>query len=166
MMINENRELIDIKDAAKRLGIKADIIRYHIEEGKIEDFDGKIKESVCDLIEKQKNEYIGIKSFLQQHDSERFVAKYSQNRQKFIDEFEKNFRYNINIIDPSEVLFDYPGREEFYFLKEDAQYLEYKSEQFFRDFGLSDEEKTKRRISNSGRTHESSRCYKYRYQVR
>ncbi len=158
MQFIENRELIDIKDAAKRLGIKPDIIRYHIEEGKIEDFDGKIKKSVCDLIKKQKNEYIGIKSFLQQHDNERFISKYSQNRQKFIDEFEKNFRYNISIIDPSEVLFDYPGREEFYFLKEDAQYLEYRSEQFFRDFGLSDEEKVKR-LLESEKNHRKSQTY-------
>lgn len=156
--------LITVNKAAKSLGIKAEIIHYHIENGNIGTTDNMIALSICDTILEQKNTYIGIKAFLKQHDNDRFVSKYVKNRNKYIDFLEKNDYFGIVIIEPEDILFDLPAREDFYITKEDAQYLEYKSEEFFREFGLTEAEKARRIISHS-KNHPLSTEYIKKYLI-
>lgn len=141
--------LIAIKKVTQSLGIKAEVIQYQIDAGNIESTDGMVYESICEKIAEQQSTYIGIKDFLKKHDNDRFESKYVKNRNKYIDFLEHNAYFGIEIVEPENILFDLPEREEFYITKEDAQLLEYKSEQFFKEFGLSEEEKIRWIINHS-----------------
>lgn len=145
----KNDNLITIYKAARSLGIKANVLQYQIDAYNIESVDGMVYESVCDKIFEQQSTYVGIKAFLQNHDSVRFESRYVKNRNKYIDFLEDNAYFGIEIIEPENILFDLPEREDFYITKEDAQLLEYKSEQFFEEFGLTEEEKVRWIINHS-----------------
>ena len=145
----KNDDLLTVNQVVRITGIKTQVIKYQIEVGNIEVIDDKIHASVCNRILKEKESFIGIKRFLHKHDSDRFESKYAKNRNKYIDFLEQHEYFGIEIIEPESVLFDLPEREDFYFSKEDAQLLEYKSERFFREFGLSEEEKVWRIINHS-----------------
>ena len=147
---NEKKNnLITTNKAAQFLGIKAEVIQYQIDAGNIESTDGMVYESICDKISEQQSAYIGIKAFLKKHDNDRFESKYVKNRNKYIDFLEENAYFGIEIVEPEEILFELPEREDFYITKEDAQLLEYKSEQFFQEFGFTEAEKTRWIISHS-----------------
>lgn len=165
--IEQNKHLISIYNAARTLGVKIEVIQYQIEEGKIESVDEMVPESVCDKISKQQEDYIGIKDFLKRHDSEGFKSKYAKNRNKYIDFLENNSYFGVKIVDSEEILFNFPEREEFYISKEDAQYLEYKSERFFKEFGFTEEDKV-RQIINNCKGHRLSAEYveKYIYYIK
>lgn len=149
MLDTKDTNLITINKAAQFLGIKIEVIQYQIDAGKIEPTDGMVHESICEKISKQQSAYIGIKAFLKNHDSDRFISKYAKNRNKYIDFLEENAYFGIEIVEPEEILFELPEREDFYITKEDAQFLEYKSEQFFQEFGLTEIEKIRWIISHS-----------------
>ena len=150
MDTNEKKgNLITTYKAAKLLSIKADVLQYQISVGNIESIDGMVYESVCDMISEQQAMYIGIKDFLHEHDSDRFESKYVKNRNKYIDFLEDNAYFGIEIVEPENILFEFPEREDFYITKEEAQLLEYKSEQFFEEFGLTEEEKVRWIINHS-----------------
>lgn len=145
----KNDNLITTYKAAQSLGIKTEVLQYQIDAGNIESVDGMVYESVCDKISEQQLTYVGIKAFLQNHDSDRFESRYVKNRNKYIDFLEDNAYFGIEIVEPENILFDLPEREDFYITKEDAQLLEYKSEQFFEEFGLTEEEKVRWIINHS-----------------
>lgn len=145
----KKNNLITIINAAQSLGIKAEVIKYQIAIGNIESVDGMVHKSVCKVISEQQATYIGIKTFLKNHDSNRFESRYVRIRNKYIDFLENNAYFGIEIVEPEEILFELPEREDFYITKEDAQLLEYKSEQFFQEFGLTEKEKTRWIMSHS-----------------
>lgn len=148
--IKEKKDnLIKICTAALSLGIKTKIIQYQIDMGKIKAIDDMIYESVCDKISEQQSTFIGIRTFLQNHNSDRFDSKYARNRNKYIDFLEENDYFGIETVDPEDILFNLPSREDFYFTREAAQLLEYKSEQFFEDFGFTEKEKVNQIINRS-----------------
>lgn len=133
--------LISLTKAAKSLGIKTEVLLYQIDAKKLNDNDGMLSDTECAKIAEQQEIYIGIRTFLKMHDNKRFESRYAKNRNKYIDFLEDNAYFGINIVEPEDILFELPEREDFYITKEDAQLLEYKSEQFFREFGFSEEEK-------------------------
>lgn len=114
------------------------------------------------MIYEQKNTFIGIKAFLKQHDDNRFESKFIKNRNKYIDFLEKHDYFGIEIKESEEILFDLSEREEFYITKEDALFLDYKSRQFFQEFGLTEKEKT-RWIINHSKGHQVSIEYIEKY---
>ena len=65
-------DLITIYKAARSLGIKVEVILYQIDTGNIEASDGMIYESICKKISQQQATYIGVKTFLKKHDSDKF----------------------------------------------------------------------------------------------
>ncbi|PZM78952.1 MAG: hypothetical protein DKM50_10350 [Candidatus Margulisiibacteriota bacterium] len=144
-----NQNIITIPNASRSLSIKTDVLQYHIDNGAIESRDGSILKSACNEIQIQKANYVGIKNFLKQHNDDRFESKYVKNRNKYIDFLEEYDYFGIEIKEPTEILFDIPEREEFYITKEDALFLDYKSRQFFREFGLTEEEKARWIINHS-----------------
>ncbi len=151
-MIDTNKpdtNLITILKAAQSIGIKSDVLQYHIDSGSIESQDGLIKQSDCNIIQIQKETYMGIKEFLKQHDNDRFESKYVKNRNKYIDFLENNAYFGIEIMDPESILFELPEREDFYITKEDSLFLDFRSEQFFQEFGLTEDEKVRWIISHS-----------------
>lgn len=144
--IEKKDNLITINKAARILGIKAEVIQYHIEAGNIESVNGMVHEFICDRISEQQTTYIGIKRFLKMHDNGKFDSKYAKNRNKYIDFLETNSYFGIEIVESEKIMFNLPEREDFYITKEDAQLLEYKSELFFEEFGLTEKEKVRRII--------------------
>ena len=90
-----------------------------------------------------------LKFFLKKHDSDRFDSKYAKNRDKYIDFLEENNYFNIEIVETENILFNLPDKEDFYVTKVHAQFLEFKSEEFFRDFGLTEKEKIESMIKLS-----------------
>lgn len=156
--------LITILKAAQSIGIKSDVLQYHINNGSIESQDGLIKQSDCNIIRIQRERYIGIKEFLKKHDNDRFESKYVKNRNKYIDFLEKNTYFGIEIVDPEGILFELPEREDFYITKEDSLLLAFRSEQFFQEFGLTEGEKVRWIISHS-KGHTSSAEYVKNYLV-
>lgn len=145
----KENDLVTIYKASQIIKVKARVLTYHIENGKIESTDGKIHKSVCNKILEQQSNYIGIRFFLKKHDSDRFDSKYAKNRDKYIDFLEENNYFNIEIVETENILFNLPDKEDFYVTKEDAQFLEFKSEEFFRDFGLTEKEKIESMIKLS-----------------
>lgn len=150
--------LLAVNEAAKYLNIDVKILKFHIEEGKIPLYKGMITKNLCDEIMTQKSSYVGIRNFLMKHDNERFESRYAKNRNKYIEFLEVNSYFGIKIIEPEEILFELPHREDFYITKEDAQFLEFESDQFFLEFGLSDAEKIEMIYKNT-RGHELSKKY-------
>lgn len=158
---NEGK-MIKVSKAAQVLNIPKKVIQYHIENGNIESTDEMIYESTCETILNQMAIYVGIRSFLKKHDNERFDSTYAKNRYKYIDFLEENDYFGIEIIDTKDILFNIPDKEDFYITKEDALILEYKSESFFKEFGLSEEEKVYELIRNAKR-HSLSSMYVKKY---
>lgn len=144
-----NDNFISLIKAAKSLGVSTEVLQHDIDTGVIEFVDRHISETDCARIREQIDTYIGIKTFLKQHDNDRFISKYAKNRNKYIDFLEENEYFGIEIVEPEEILFELPEREDFYITKEDAMFLNYRSEQFFKEFGLTEHEKTRLLISQS-----------------
>ena len=153
-----NNSLISISEVARLLGIRANVIYQHVERGTIEAVDDKISKDTYDKIREQQSKYVGIRAFEKSHNNERFDSRYSKHRNKYIDFLETNDYFGISIIDPENILYESPGKEDFYINKEDVALLDYKSESFFRDYGLTEKEKIKRIVVHS-KKHPLSKKY-------
>lgn len=140
---------IPINKAAEELNIPLTILKRQINDGNIKSTDCMLSKAVYDEIKAQQELYIGIGEFLKKHDSPRFDSKYAKYRDKYIDFLEENSYFGIEIVKSENILFNLPGHEDFYITKEDAQLLEYKSEEFFKDFGYTDEELVNREIESA-----------------
>ncbi len=131
-----NENTILIVDAAKIIGIKKEVIQYYADEGVIECHNGRILKRLCEEIKNQRNTYIGLKEFILMHDTERFDAKHVKDRNKYIDYLEYHEYFGIELY-LDQVLFCLPNAEEVYFKRDDINFLNYKSIDFFENFGLS-----------------------------
>lgn len=140
------KDTMSILNAASRLKIKSEVLRYQVESGNIQSRDSRIHKSDFEIIQKQMSEYIGITDFIKQHNSDRFVAKLSHIRNKYIDFLEVNEYFGATLYKPQEMLFVDYRTEEFFITKEDADFIDYKSIQFFEDFGYTEKEKIFRMI--------------------
>ena len=63
----KENDLVTIYKASQIIKVKARVLTYHIENGKIESTDGKIHKSVCNKILEQQSNYIGIRFFYLLH---------------------------------------------------------------------------------------------------
>ena len=91
------------------------MLQYQIDEGNIEILNEMIPETEYAKIAKQQELYIGIRAFLKEHDNKRFKSRYVNNRNKYIDFLEDNAYFGIEIVEPEDILFDLPEREDFYY---------------------------------------------------
>ncbi|PKM51949.1 MAG: hypothetical protein CVV02_04885 [Firmicutes bacterium HGW-Firmicutes-7] len=144
------KNTISIVAAASRLNIKTKALRFQIECGNIECKDNRIHESDFDIIQKQMSEYIGITEFIRQHDSDRFVARIVRNRNKYIDFLEVNEYFGAELHKTQEMLFVDHETDDFFITREDADYIDYKSIKFFKEFGYTEKVKIHRLIKQSG----------------
>ena len=127
--------------AAKITGLKTDLFKEWVEEGRLELMDGKLSRRMVDLIKNTIDSYITVDAYLKEKDKEQF--KYVKNREKYIDYLEDNDYFGLKMIYPDEFCFPYENGATFYFEKKDAYLLDKKSEDFFKFFGLSEEDKCK-----------------------
>ena len=130
-----------VEAAARFLGIRAAVLREHIERGEIDMKDGIIPGKSIDKVYGQKKAYISLKDFLMKYENLRFKPVTATCRLKYIDFLEENRFFGIEIVEPEKILYSVPNRDEFFFSRMDVSFLEYKSRGFFDNYGLTEEEK-------------------------
>lgn len=135
------KNTMSLRTAASKLGIKTTVLDYQVEMKRIKTIDGRIRKSDYEMIAEQKSQFIGIKEFIKQHDSERFVAKLAKNRNKYIDFLEENNYFGATLYESNMMLFALPETEEFYLSVDDVVFIDFKSEKFFKEFGFTEKEK-------------------------
>ncbi len=148
--------------ASHSTGIRASVLRDHIAAGNISCVDGIIPKSSLDKIQEQQEKYISLRDFLKKYDDERFTSSRAADRWKYIDFLEEHGCFGLEIIDSKKIFFSVPGRDDFYFLREDADFLDYESQSFFENFGVTEEEKVCRLLRDCkthGITHQCMMRY-------
>lgn len=147
-------ESMTINAAARFLGIHLTDMQACINAGRIISTDGCISRLLVESIREQQGKYISLRDYLKGHDAGLFDSRLVRNREKYIDFLEEHDYFGIQTIDPEALIFTAPGKESCFIAKEDIAFLDYKSYEFFADFGLSEQEKTNRIISRaSGHGH-------------
>ena len=141
-------EYIRVQDAAERLNISGNILKYHIEKGNIKSDRGRISSVDFNRIEKQHSKYIGLEEFIRSHNQGRFDSTQSRNRNKYIDFLEKNDYFGVQLNDSEGMLFLNPEKDWYYITREDAELLDVKSNQFFFEFGFSFDELIEKELIN------------------
>jgi len=144
------KNTISIRIAASRLKIKSEVLRYYIECGLVESRDNRIHKSDIELIQKQMSEYISMTAFIKGQDSDRFNAKLARNRNKYIDFLEINEYFGVKLYKTEEVPFSEKSSNEYFIKKEDADFINFKSINFFDDYGYTEKEKISRIIKKEG----------------
>lgn len=142
-------ESSSIRKAAQVIGIKSNVLEFHIDKGAIECREGRILKTECERIKKQKEEYIGLREFMHLHDSNLFKSAQSINRNKYIDFLEENNFFDIKLVYPENLIFTMPDHDDVFIRIEALPLLEDMSDKFFRDFGLTEREKAFRLIEET-----------------
>ena len=149
-----------VEAASRFLGVRASVLWDHIATGDIVYSDGFIAGSSLDELRKQKASYISLREFLGTYDSSRFSSRRASDRAKYIEFLEIHRFFGIEVIEPKKVFFSVSGRDEFYILREDTDFLDYESRIFFEDFGILEKEKVERILDNPEGHGATCRCVK------
>ena len=133
-----------VEAAAKAFGIRAAVLRDHIETGDIDFREGLITGASVDEIRTQKETYVSLREFLGAYGNNRFCPQKAADRAKYINFLEAHRYFGIEVTDPAKILFSVALRDEFYLRREDLDFLDYESRGFFEDYGISEKEKARR----------------------
>ena len=147
-----------VEAASRFLGIRAAVLRDHIDSGEIGYEDGMITGSSLAEIRKQKTDFISLREFLEAYDGSRFSSRKAADRTKYIEFLEKHRYFGIEVIPPDKVFFSVAGRDDFYIRRDDTEFLDYESRGFFEDFGVSEREKVARILTDSKGHGTTRRC--------
>ena len=147
-----------VEAASRFLGIRAAVLRDHIDSGEIGYEDGMITGPSLAEIRKQKTDFISLREFLEAYDGSRFSSRQAADRTKYIEFLEKHRYFGIEVIPPDKVFFSVPGRDDFYIRRADTEFLDYESRGFFEDFGVSEREKVARILKDSKGHGTTRRC--------
>ncbi len=147
-----------VEAASRFLGIRAAVLRDHIDSGEIGYEDGMITGSSLAEIRRQKADFISLREFLAAYDGSRFSSRQAADRTKYIEFLEKHRYFGIEVIPPDKVFFSVPGRDDFYIRRDDTEFLDYESRGFFEDFGVSEREKVARILTDSKGHGTTRRC--------
>ena len=147
-------ENMTINAAARFLGIHPTDMQAYIDEGRIISTDGCISRLLVESIRERQEEYISLRDYLKRHNGGLFDSRLIRNREKYIDFLEEHGYFGIQTIDPETLILKASEKEGCFIAKEDIPFLDYKSRDFFADYGLSEQEKTDRILSGaSGHNH-------------
>lgn len=142
------QNIITFRSAASMLGVKERVLRYHAENNHFNTNEEGLTTDDIKAIKAQKEQYLSLTDIIKSCDNDRFDSKYVTNRNKYVDYLEENEYFGMRFYQSEEMLFVEPDGD-YYFTKEDAEYIIYKSRDFFKSFGLSDKEKVSRLFINS-----------------
>ena len=140
---------ISIDDAVKHIGMKKSVLQYYITTGEIDSHDNRILLSVCNDIAEKRAKYIGLNEYIRTHKEESFDATKAQNRAKYIDFLEYEDYFGIDLITSEGMFFLLPREEELYILRDDTEYIDFKSIPFFETFGFTEKQKVEKLISDN-----------------
>ncbi len=149
-----------VEAASRFLGIRAAVLRDHIDSGGIEYTDGLITGSSVAAIRKQKEEYVSLREFLEAYDGGLFSSRKASDRAKYIEFLEEHRYFGIGVIPPEKFFFSVSGRDDFFIRRDDTEFLDYESRGFFEDFGVSEREKAERILAGSKGHGATRRCVK------
>ena len=147
-------EGLTVNAAARFLGIQPSDMQTYIDAGRIISTDGRISGLLLENIRERQEKYISLRDYLKGHDGGLFDSRLIRNREKYTDFLEEHGYFGIQTIDPETLILKASEKEGWFIAKEDISFLDYKSQDFFADFGLSEQEKTDRILSGaSGHSH-------------
>ena len=147
-------ENLTVNAATRFLGIHLSDMQAYIDAGRIICTDGCISRLLMENIREQQEKYISLRNYLKGHDGGLFDSRLVRNREKYIDFLEEHGYFSIQTIDPETLILKASEKEGCFIAKEDIPFLDYKSRDFFADYGLSEQEKTERILSGaSGHNH-------------
>ena len=147
-------ESLTVNAAARFLGIQPSDMQTYIDAGRIISTDGRISGLLLENIRERQEKYISLRDYLKGHDGGLFDSRLVRNREKYTDFLEEHGYFGIQTIDPETLILKASEKEGWFIAKEDISFLDYKSQDFFADFGLSEQEKTDRILSGaSGHSH-------------
>lgn len=147
-------ESMTVSAAARFLGIQPSDMQAYINAGRIISTDGCISRFLVESIRERQEEYISLRDYLKGHDGGLFNSRLVRNREKYIDFLEEHGYFGIQTVDPETLILKASEKEGWFIAKEDISFLDYKSRDFFADYGLSEQEKTDRILSGaSGHSH-------------
>ena len=89
-------------------------------------------------IRERQEKYISLRDYLKGHDGGLFDSRLVRNREKYTDFLEEHGYFGIQAIDPETLILKASEKEGWFIAKEDISFLDYKSQDFFADFGLSE----------------------------
>lgn len=147
-----------VEAASRFLGIRAAVLRDHIDSGEIGYEDGMITGSSLAEIRRQKTDFISLREFLEAYDGSRFSSRKAADRTKYIEFLEKHRYFGIEVTPPDKVFFSVAGRDDFYIRRDDTEFLDYESRGFFEDFGVPEREKVARILKDSKDHGTTRRC--------
>ena len=99
-------------------------------------------------INSEAKKHISITNYLRSHNDGRYDPSKYSHRNKFLDYLEDNEFFGIDILSGEEIGNEYDKKEE-YIAASDIPFLDFKSIQFFEDFGYSEKEKVWRILNSS-----------------
>lgn len=140
-------EKMTVNAAARFLGVHPAEMQAYIDAGRIISTDGCISRLLLEDIRERQEKYISLRDYLKGHDGGLFDSRLVRNREKYIDFLEEHGYFGIQTIDPEAFILKASEKEGCFIAKEDLSFLDYKSQDFFAEFGLSEQEKTDRIIS-------------------
>ena len=140
-------EKMTVNAAARFLGVHPAEMQAYIDAGRIISTDGCISRLLLEDIRERQEKYISLRDYLKGHDGGLFDSRLVRNREKYIDFLEGHGYFGIQTIDPEAFILKASEKEGCFIAKEDLSFLDYKSQDFFAEFGLSEQEKTDRIIS-------------------
>ena len=93
--IKENTK--SLRAVASILKIKTEILQYQIDSGRLELFEGRIKNEDVERIQRQREAYLNLREYMMMHENERFIARNGAHRNKYIDFLEENAKFVKNL---------------------------------------------------------------------
>lgn len=112
-------KFLSIRQAARRLGIKLEVLEEQIESNRIKSDGKSISVEIFEKIKIQKEKYISLKLYLKRHDSDSFDSKKIKNRNKYLDYLEENDFFEVEHVHSSDILFSLPSENDWYIPIED-----------------------------------------------
>lgn len=143
MIEYKKKDCVTINGAATRIGVKRSVMQDWINEGRIETWNGMILRSKIEEVKNIIDSYISIESYLKTKNYDRFDTRYARNREKYIEYLEKHNFFGTNIVYADEFPYPYEYSVAFYFEKKNINKLDKNSDEFFKYYGLSEQDKCK-----------------------
>ena len=143
MVEYKKKDCITINGAVKRIGVKRSVIQEWVEEERVETWNGMIPRVTVESIKSVIDKYISLETYLKSKDNEQFEFRYARNREKYIGYLEENDYFGLNVIFADDFPYPYEYGVTFYFETKDINILDKCSIDFFKYFGLSEQDKCK-----------------------
>lgn len=135
--------MVSMNEVIRRTGCTRGHLERLVFEGKIEKHDGMIPANYVNILEDEKNTFIGLLEYARMHASDKFDAECTRDREKLHDMIEQHNYYNLTVLQAEELLSG-TKRDTVFFYRKDIPILDQNLESFFVQFGMSEEEKVEK----------------------